>query len=89
MGLLLKLIVIAIISILLSGCGVGANLGGLEIDDGKGNTFIWSMPDENCIQTGEFTNAKGVKVKRKQVAQGCVPTPKAEPTAPEPTPEPA
>jgi len=56
--------------IFLAGC---TEIGGLEIDDGRGNTVKWSMPDENCLQVGEYTNTKGVKVKTQRINDGCTP----------------
>lgn len=65
-----KLVIISFLTLLFSGC---AGMGGLEIDTGKGDSIKWSLPDENCIQTGMLTLKSGLKVKRFQKAKDCVP----------------
>ena len=54
-----------------TGCA-GGDLGGLEIDTGRGDSIKWSVPDENCMQVGELKTRSGLVVKRTQKAKGCV-----------------
>jgi hypothetical protein len=54
-----------------SGCA-GTDLGGLEIDTGRGDSIKWSLPDENCMQIGELKTRSGLIVKRTQKAKDCI-----------------
>ena len=66
----MKKVFALIVLVLLAGC---SNMGGLEVDTPEGDSIRWSMPDENCIQTGELILRNGIRIKRTQIAPDCVP----------------
>lgn len=58
-----------------TGCA-GADLGGLEIDTGRGDSIKWSLPDENCMRVGELRTRSGLVVKRTEKVKDCIPVTK-------------
>lgn len=54
-----------------SGCA-GTDLGGIEIDTGRGDSIKWSLPDKDCMQYGELKTRSGLIIKRTQKAKDCI-----------------